>query len=151
MIRSDLIRFMRARDYDVPAGLGGASMLIVDDDSPHNRALAQWFHHAFPGLPVHIAEDGFHGGLLVHKLRPQLLLLDLVMPGVDGFQVCEQIRSVPALEDTRIIGMSGAMTRRKERRLLDLGASACLAKPLDLATLERQIVSLLPEVARESA
>ena len=68
-----------------------------------------------------------------------MVLLDVMMPTIDGLQVCEQIKQDPLLQHTRIIVMSGGIDDDKKQRLMDAGAEAYFEKPIDINQLMRQL------------
>ena len=82
-------------------------------------------------IAVEIARDGFEAGVKVESFRPHALLLDLMMPGMDGFEVCRRLRARPTLNHLRIIAMMGFPSTQNVERIMSAGADACLPKPLD--------------------
>ncbi|VAX14198.1 hypothetical protein MNBD_GAMMA24-2682 [hydrothermal vent metagenome] len=110
-------------------------ILIVDDDfqlSGYLRELLSGLNH---NIEVETANDGFDANGKIQTGQPHILLLDLMMPGLNGFDVCHQLKSNPATQATRIITMTGYHTPENVERILNVGAEACMAKPLDTDTL----------------
>ncbi len=110
-------------------------ILIVDDDfqlSGYLRELLSGLNHH---IEVETANDGFDANGKIQTWQPHILLLDLMMPGLNGFDVCHQLKSNPATQATRIITMTGYHTPENVERILSAGAEACMAKPLDTDTL----------------
>jgi DNA-binding response OmpR family regulator len=95
-------------------GLAGAAS--VDDDA---------------GRASSLANDGFEAGVKVESFRPHALVLDLMMPGMDGFEVCKRLRARATLNHIRIVAMTGSHTAENVTRILEAGANVCLAKPFD--------------------
>ena len=87
---------------------------------------------------VEDAEDGLQAGWILSRFVPDLVLLDLHLPKVDGYDVCEFLKSEPAFKKTKIIAMS-THTPEKEARILKLGADSFLSKPFELSDLERSM------------
>lgn len=110
-------------------GTRGQRVLIVDDEPPITRYLSILLGGM--GVETAVAHDGFSAGQLVHTFHPHTLLLDLMMPGLDGFQVCSQIKTLPATRHIRVIAMTGYPSPGNVERILAAGAETCLAKPLD--------------------
>src|ERR1700692_1201961 len=118
-----------------------ARILIVDDER-HNRQL----------LEVMLAPDGFHlvtaasgeeALAIVAQAPPDLILLDVMMPGMDGYQVAEKIKSDPATKSIAVI-MLTALDDRNARMLgLNAGAEDFLTKPVDRAELSVRVRSHL--------
>ena len=90
---------------------------------------------ANPAFQVTQANDGFQAGTVIATLRPQVVILDLRMPGIDGFEVCRQIKSHPATQRAAVIAITAYPSDDGVRTILDCGAAKCLRKPLDLDVL----------------
>ncbi len=125
-LRDELERFRHDQGLDSRV----QRILIVDDEAPLARYLSALLS-GFAGVTTCTASEGFSAGRLVQTFRPHTLLLDLMMPGLDGFQVCEQIKSDPTTRSTRVIAMTGYPSAENVERILAAGAEACLSKPLD--------------------
>ncbi len=126
--REEVERMLQARvPHDKAIQL--RRVLIVDDEPPITRYLSALLGGL--GLDTAQAQDGFSAGQLVHTFQPDVLLLDLMMPGMDGFQVCRQLKAHPATRHIRIIAMTGYPSPQNVERILAAGAESCLAKPLD--------------------
>jgi CheY-like chemotaxis protein len=91
------------------------------------------------------AADGFEAGRLVATFRPDVVLLDLRMPGMDGFQVCRTIKADPETSSTIVISMTGYHTPETEAKILECGAIRCFAKPVEPSTLASYIDSLFAQ------
>ncbi len=134
-LRGDLERFQREHAGQGTAATGSERrILIVDDETAITRYLGALLS-GFAGVTTAVAHDGFTAGSQLHVFRPDLVLLDLMMPGLDGFQVCRQIKSDPATRDIRVIAMTGYSTPENRAAILAAGAEGCLDKPLDEALL----------------
>ncbi len=131
---SDVEEFARSRGAK-PGGGGGSGrpdrVLIVDDDPQVGRFVADLIRSRDAQVETEIAQDGFEAGSKVESFRPHVLLLDLMMPGIDGFEVCRRLRARPTLNHIRIIAMTGFPSSENVERILEAGADACLPKPLD--------------------
>jgi CheY-like chemotaxis protein len=110
---------------------------VIDDEAP-NRAYLQTLLGT-AGFEVQAAADGNEGVALVEKERPDLVLVDLMMPGVDGFMVCERIRKGPAGADVQIVVLSAADGLDGKVRALELGADDYLVKPVESRELVTRI------------
>lgn len=117
----------------------GQRILIVDDDA----SLAQYMVDMFESiageqdleLQIEVAEDGFEAGGKVFRFRPHIMLLDLLMPGMDGFAVCRSLKSSSETKNIRVIAMTGFDSEENVRKIIDAGAEACIAKPIDRVAL----------------
>ncbi len=128
----DVERFARHRGG---SGQRGLRILIVDDD----LGVTGFLRELLEGMPmppeVETASDGFEAGRRVNSFAPDVILLDLMMPGINGLDVCRQIKQDPGLGDVRIIALSGHLTPEIEAELLATGAECCLSKPIDTRRL----------------
>jgi len=110
-------------------------IMVVDDD-PFILALLQKFLSSqVTPVSIETANDGFEAGRKLASFKPDVLLLDLMMPKMDGFDVCRQIKNDPATAFIRVIAMSGNPDQENVERILSLGAETCLSKPIDTAEL----------------
>lgn len=115
------------------------SILIVDDEVQLLSYLTKLLKKYSEFVDVEVANNGFDAGVKVNKLKPDVILLDLMMPGLDGFAVCKQIKTSPLTSDIRVIAMTGFPSTENVETILSLGADACLSKPLDRERLLKQI------------
>jgi excisionase family DNA binding protein len=140
---ADLLGFMHSRGMPLPEGVepAGPRVAIVDDDVEFVTALSRFVLQARPEAELQVAHDGFGGGMLVATFKPQLVFLDVVMPGIDGVEVCRRLRAQPALRQTKIIVVSGHLTDARRQELSSLGADLALAKPIH----QQQLVAALDE------
>lgn len=107
------------------------SVLIVDDDIQFTHYLTKLLKKFPEKVDVEVANDGFSAGLKVRELEPDVVLLDLMMPGLDGFTVCQRIKSNSITSETRVIAMTGYPSAENVEKILDAGAESCLPKPVD--------------------
>lgn len=110
-------------------GKGNRSILVVDDDDHLNRFLVELFKSRDGGALVESARDGFEAGSKVHQVMPDVVLLDIMMPGMDGFQVCESLKADVDTMHIQVIAMSGYHSEENEQRVLNAGADRFLKKP----------------------
>ena len=148
--REDLIRFMQ--DNGIPLaeelreGSGRPKVLVVDDDAGIREVLAEHLsHRAENPYEVLTAADGFEAGRLVATYRPDVVLLDLKMPGLDGFQICRTIKADPETSKTVVIAMTGYHSPDTEARILECGAIRCFSKPTPPSALASFIDSVFEQ------
>jgi CheY-like chemotaxis protein len=127
---------------ELHAGSGKLRVLVVDDEVAIRDALSAHLSVRTPSYEVMTASDGFEAGRLVATFRPDVVLLDLRMPGMDGFQVCRTIKADPETSSTVVIAMTGYHTPETEAKTLECGAVRCFAKPVDSATMSEFIDGL---------
>jgi len=111
-------------------------ILIIDDD----ENILHLLEHVFDDIParkisVETATNGFDGGAKLYTFKPDFLLLDLKMKGMNGFDVCKHVKSNEATSNIRILTMTGFANRENTDRIIALGAEICFSKPLDIDAL----------------
>ncbi len=131
-LRSDLEEFARLRNLTLN-GLKDTKLrvLIVDDDRQFSGYLLKLLGKYPEQIVTEIANDGFDAGIKVGDFQPDVVLLDLMMPDLDGFQVCERLLSSATGESIRVIAMTGYPTPENVKQILAAGAEVCLPKPID--------------------
>ena len=139
--RDDLLAFLRKHQIPTPASLvdGTFSILIVDDEDEIASMLKTYFQRQ-GGYEVTTASDGITALIEVGRIKPDLLILDIMIPGVDGIDVCRRIKGDSA-NKTSIIAISGVDTN--ENSILQAGADAFMLKPVDFDKLHVEARRLL--------
>jgi CheY-like chemotaxis protein len=94
----------------------GCDVLIVDDEPNIRNPLKRLLENHFPGSRVAVAANGIDAALRLSRLRPTLVLLDLVMPGSDGWQLLDHVRLDPDLASTRFVVVSGRIDNETAER-----------------------------------
>lgn len=142
---ADLTTFLEAHNIPVPAGLNPTplSALIVDDDEAMRRTIAKILAAANPGLSIDEAQDGFDAGHKLGRAAPNLVILDLRLPGIDGFKVCRMIQQDANLVRTRVLATTGFDPEDSRERILKAGADDFLAKPFGPEELVAKSAALL--------
>ncbi len=139
--RNDMIEFMRKNDIPVPEDepMVRKRVLIVDDDEMVREGVANFLRMNSAELEVATAGDGYEAGLMVSQFRPDIILLDLMMPRMDGFSVCERLKKSPMTRDISIIVLTGFGNEENTRRAYACGADKVLVKPVEMEDLYEQI------------
>lgn len=126
---------------------GGAPIQILVVEDEDNIALA---------LDVLLTREGYSHVRVasgraamdhIRTLRPPLVLLDVMLPGMSGYEICQSVRLDPALSDVRILLMTACGSAIERRKGMALGADGFLAKPFTLPVLRREVQRLLPQHA----
>jgi two-component system OmpR family response regulator len=141
--RAELLRFMR--ENGIPADLLGDSairILVVDDDPGIVRLMEELLGRD-GRFEVRTATTGYDAGMATREFRPNLVLLDYMLPDVNGNVVCERLRADSELSDTRIIIVSGVVRQDEIDTLLAAGADDFVAKPFDAEELIARIIALV--------
>ena len=113
-------------DVDVVAGTDD-KILLVDDNPTNLQVLLQTLNGR--GYKLLIAKDGENALRIAHKARPALILLDIMMPGIDGYEVCRRLKTDPDVSDITVIFLSALDDTRDKVRGLETGAVDYIAKP----------------------
>ena len=141
--RADLLRFMKAND--IPTDVLDSRIkriLIVDDDEQIVGLLADVLGKD-ERFEIETATTGYDAGLLTEQFRPHLVLLDYMLPDVNGNLVCQRIRSNEELSDIRIVFVSGVVNENEVQGLLEAGADEFLKKPFNVDHLLGRLEELL--------
>jgi excisionase family DNA binding protein len=139
--RDDLLAFLRKHQIPTPASLveGTFTVLIVDDEEEIAGMLRTFFQRQGE-YDISTASDGITALMEVGRIKPDLLILDIMLPGLDGVEVCRRIKANSA-NKTSIIAISGVATM--ENKVLQAGADAFMRKPLDFDKLHAEVRRLL--------
>ena len=110
-------------------------VLIIDDELLFAQFLNDLLLSEIENIQTEMAHDGFDAGIKLRDFKPDIVLLDLNMPGFDGFRVCKQIEQENLTQDIKVIAITGDAREDIGKRIISTGAIACLAKPIDVAEL----------------
>jgi two-component system, OmpR family, alkaline phosphatase synthesis response regulator PhoP len=119
-----------------------AKVLIVDDEP--NILVSLEFLMEQAGYAVDVARDGDEAMTKIADFRPDLILLDVMVPGTDGFQICRRVRQNPAWAATRILMLTAKGQEADRRKGLGVGADRYVTKPFSTQSLLAEVRSLLP-------
>lgn len=119
-----------------------ANILIIEDDETI-RSLLQMLLKKEGFTSVRVAERGDAGLEMVKRYKPDLVLLDLMLPGLDGLEICRIVRGQPALTATRIIMLTAKSEDSDVVRGLELGADDYITKPFSRSVLLARIQAVL--------
>jgi len=118
-----------------------ARILIVDDDGAICRQISNWLEEG--GYEASTCEDGNAALAKVSEVRPDMVLLDLVMPGMTGLAICGALKENPETARLPVVMLTGVGSREDKIRCLDIGADDFLRKPIDREELLARIKSIL--------
>ena len=142
---ANFIDFLERFNMPVPPALAkqGRNVLVVEDDVATLRLFDRFLKKTDPEIVVEKARDGFEAGQKLESFHPDLVILDINLPGVDGFRVCKTIRSTEKTRRTRILAVSGHSTPDRRSKILQCGADEFLAKPFSLDVFSEKIKELI--------
>ncbi len=136
-----LLEFLRVQKLPIPEELESASstILIVDDEAAVGDWLMAELKAEFPRHRIVQARDGFEAGELITSEAPAVVILDLKMPGLNGFEVCRRLKSRQSTRHIHIIAMTAYYSADAEQQILSSGASVLLRKPFEIDALVSEI------------
>ena len=114
-----------------------STILIVDDNASARETLVAMLENQ--EYHIELAEDGFHALQILHHLQPDLILLDVMMPGMDGFEVCRHIRAAQQLAEVPVIMLTALDDRASLLQGIEAGADDFLIKPVDRYELTARV------------
>jgi excisionase family DNA binding protein len=141
--RAELYAFMR--DNGIPTDAlesGKRKILVVDDDQDLVDVIVDVLEKD-TRFEVRSVNNGFDAGMMVKEYRPDLLVLDVMLPDINGREVCQRVRSDKTMDDVKIICISGMIENEKVEDLKAAGANDFMHKPFEVETLIDRIAQLL--------
>lgn len=137
MYREDVIRFLQSMGMKLPEQLSARplSVMIIDDDPEVTRVLARAFARHAGEFSAEVCHDGVEALIRIGQAPPDLVILDLVLPKMDGLQVCRVLKAKAETRDIRIIAISGKKPPFNEKKPAEAKIDAFFRKPLELAEL----------------
>lgn len=113
-------------------------VILYVEDNPDNRLLVRRVLLA-EGFTVHEAHNALQAMDLVSTLRPDLILMDINMPDVDGYTLTNQLKAIPTLRGVPIVALTANVMRGDRERTLEAGCDGYIQKPIDVDNLSQQI------------
>jgi two-component system OmpR family response regulator len=130
---ADLIEFLKQQGMRLPDELNvvPTTILIVDDEADVAEWIANLLRENCPDFRVLTANDGFDAGKIITAEHPDLVILDLYMPGLDGFEVCRRIKSDPQTQSIKVVAATAHPSEQAEQAIRDAGAEVYMTKPIE--------------------
>ena len=141
----DLQNFMTNRGLEVPEYLeeilkqnqnlnieNSKTLIFVDDDKVLNNLINSYIEKNFTTVKVLQAFDGFEAGTLMASEKPSLVVLDLHLPGVDGFSLCKKLKTDSSYNNPLIVAVTALTDEGVQEKITNLGSNYFLTKPLHL-------------------
>src|SRR5262249_28243059 len=135
---ADLVDFLHRHDMPIPRPLAGASkqrLLVVDDDPVALRALQRRLKPYAARVEVELTQNGIDALVRVGSFKPDLIVLDVYMPDLDGIEVCRRLKLNTETRHIGVIVVTAHLTKLIEEDAVAAGALTCVSKPLDLKVL----------------
>ncbi len=121
-------------------------ILIVEDSEDIRSMLVELLEDE--GYHTAVATNGQEGLDSAQHLQPALILMDLSLPGMDGWETVRRLRRLPSFKSTPIIALTAHASEMDKQRALAAGCSAYISKPFDMETLLEQLSLFLPQLSR---
>ncbi len=141
--RAELFMFMR--DNGIPTDAlesGKRKIMVVDDDVSLVELITDMLERD-GRFEVRSVNNGFDAGMMVKEYHPDLLVLDVMLPDINGKEVCTRVRGDATMDDVKIICISGMVEQDKIEDLRQSGANEFLQKPFEMDTLIERMCGLL--------
>ena len=119
----------------------GQKILVVDDEPNIVQSLAFVFNRE--GFDVATAGDGVQAMSMIRDSKPNLLILDIVMPNKNGYEVCQEIKSDPELKDIQVLMLSSISNENSRRHAMSQGADDYINKPFSPMQVVTRVKELL--------
>ncbi len=147
ILRSDFRDFLIRHGMFIDEGYFGKGRskkrILIVDDEPTVVTFIEGALLLEGKYDLATAADGFDAGQQVVTFNPDLIILDIMLPGMDGFEVCRRVKTDSGTRHIKILAITGFATEENVRRILHTGADDYLAKPLKLQDLQVKVAELL--------
>lgn len=143
--REELIRFMKENGIptDEFTGSGGKKKVLIVDDDPEIIELFTDVFNEYDRYEIKTASTGYDAGILSEQFKPDLMILDYMLPDVNGNVVCATVRKNPSLNNMRVMIVSGVVNQEEIDDLLKAGADEFMKKPFDIEKLMGRVDALV--------
>ena len=141
--RQSLVRFMKENKIPLDNLESGKKKVLIVDDDPEIVELIADVLSRDGRFEIKSASSGYDAGIATQRFRPELILLDYMLPDVNGNVVCQTIRQNPEFENIKIIIVSGVIKQDEISELLKAGAEGFIKKPFNITELIDKIADVL--------
>ena len=141
--RDILFRFMKENGIPTDALESGRRKALIVDDDEELVELIRDALEADGRFEIRVANNGFDAGMMVKEYHPDIIVLDVMLPDINGKEVCQRVRSDSNLDDVKIICISGMVEQDKIEDLKASGANEFMQKPFEVELLVDRICQLL--------
>jgi len=141
----NLLCFLKNHDMPIPPTMVTGRrirIMIVDEPRVSNR-IANAIKKAHPDYDVTEVSDAFMAGAVAATQTPDVIIMDLSIPAVDGFRMCRQIKSHQLMKKAEVFAMTSVPSKEVRRKILTCGARSCFTKPLNLTLLLTEVEAVV--------
>lgn len=143
---ADFVDFLKQYNMPIPENFlergNSRKILIVDDDANMVSCLKRILKR-INNFEIDVAYDGFEAGIKLLLFKPDLVILDMKMPGMNGYEVAQKVKRSPNCVHTFIIAVSAYFEEGDKKRLFDLGVDACIDKPFNADAILEKVQNLM--------
>jgi two-component system, cell cycle response regulator DivK len=125
------------------------TVLVVDDDQDNREMLAEYL--TLSGCTVATASSGAEAIRVAEQMRPQVMLMDLALPGMDGWEATRRVKAHPLLKQTVVIAVTAHGLPNHKEKAMHAGCQAVIVKPYNLVALAEQVRRVVAEDGMEPA
>ena len=146
VVKTDFIQFLKDNHMPVDESILGSTelkVLVIDDDPGMIKTIVMTLESLNHNLRVDTATDGYDGLMKIGNAVPNLLILDLNMPKIDGYEVIKRVKNTEDYKSAEIMVVSSTLNEETEKKLLNIGVSKYLKKPFKLSELKEEVTLLL--------
>jgi excisionase family DNA binding protein len=143
---ANLKEFMKKQGIPIPRTLQDKDrnrVLVVDADQMIVETIVQALKEDIFDYEVMSASNGFEAGFQINNFHPDLVILDILMSDIKGYEICQKIKTDEATKHTKVIVLSSYLDDENLKKAKKHGADACFSKPLPLAQLKKEVANLL--------
>lgn len=143
--KPDLVNFLKKYNMPIPSELAQdlAKILVVDDDPLVVRLLTTILKEGNSKYEIASASDGFSAGSQIMSMHPDLVVLDIKLPGIDGYKVCANIRDNNETSNIKILAVTGYNSPEVKEKIMACGADDFIIKPIDKKDFLKRVKKLL--------
>jgi excisionase family DNA binding protein len=127
------------------------SVLVVDDEPNIREIVRRLLNEMDEEMHIEEACDGYEAGIKVGSLQPDLVIMDVMMPRVDGISLCRSIRENPKTASIKVLAITAFPEQDNVKKMYDAGADLCLIKPLQFEHFRLEVTRLLNEASNGKA
>ncbi len=127
------------------------SVLVVDDEPNIREIVRRLLSEMDEDMHIEEASDGYEAGIKIGALQPDLVIMDVMMPRVDGISLCRSIRANPKTEGVKVLAITAFPEQDNVKKMYDAGADLCLIKPLQFEHFRLEVTRLLNEASNRKA
>ena len=140
--RNSLMKFMKAHNIPLEGLASDKIRVLVVDDDPQIVELFVDVLQSDPRFEVATAQSGYDAGVLTQQFRPNIVVLDYMLPDINGNVVCKTIRDNPELSHIKILVISGMVNSAEVDQLMEAGADDFIKKPFNIENVVQRLIEM---------